>query len=238
MTIPPTSDSYLELRTYSGDVNRNAINGLIAEIWAAKPYTSFHFFLGRILENLQKQNQTLAFQDHATIPELAWAGRNAMELRVLARYGCRSVSNLRRFQADALVNGSNILQALIRISNDLAKQVGAKKRVPVSVHRGHAGIQALRMQAGLGREPPLMARTCAKSVGMESEYLVFGSMTSPLVHPSAVTVLESFDLESCRVWLVLLSLKLVTDVIVDVRDHLGKYGCRPAIGKMPPLSET
>jgi hypothetical protein len=100
------------------------------------------------------------------------------------------------------------------------------------IYRGHARIQAMRVQAGLEDEPPLMARTCAKRLGMEKEYLAFSSATSPLVHPSSLTVLKSFDLESCRVWLVLLSLKLLSDTILDVRKHIKKYAFRHVTGKV------
>jgi hypothetical protein len=76
-----------------------------------------------------------------------------------------------------------------------------------------------------------MARTCAKRIGMEKEYLAFSSATSPLVHPSSLTVLKSFDLESCRVWLVLLSLNLASEVILDIRNHIEKYGFRHVTDK-------
>jgi hypothetical protein len=214
-------------RNYIGQINRVGADNLVKEILAKEPHTSFHFVLGRMLEKLQEENRTIAFRDEATVPELAWAGRNIMELRVLSAYTCQSQENLDRFQSDILVSGTTMVKTMIRIHNDLARSVGAE-RVPEGLHRNQGELQDAREQAGLGGESPLMARTCAKRVGMEKEFLAFSGVTSALVHPSALSILKTFDLESCRQVLVLHSLKLAGDVIVGVRGHIEKYGCKPA----------
>jgi hypothetical protein len=149
VTTSQLPTSFPEQRMQIGLFNRKGATNLIGEITAALPHTLLHQLLVRILENLQEQNQIIAFKDEATIPEIAWAGRNIMELRVLARYGCESAANLQRFQSDSLINGPIILQALSRISNDFAKKVGINKRVPARIYRGRARIQAMRVQAGL-----------------------------------------------------------------------------------------
>lgn len=119
------------------------------------------------------------------------------------------------------------MQALIRLHNDLAREVGGEL-APQELHRQQGGFQAAREQAGLGSEPPLMARTCAKTLGMEKEYLAFSSVTSALVHPSAVSVLKTFDLESYRTVLVAHGLILASKVILDAREHIEKHGYKPA----------
>jgi hypothetical protein len=84
-----------------------------------------------------------------------------------------------------------------------------------------------RAEAGLGQDSPLMARPCASKVGLEKEYLAFSSITSPLIHPSAISVLKTFDLESHRDVLTSLGLKQAGDVILDARAHIAEHGFRP-----------
>ena len=191
-----------------------------------EPHTSFHFVLGRFLEKLIEDNRTLAFEDDATVPELAWAGRNIMELRVLSAYVCQSKANLDRFEADVLTSGAATMQALLRLHNDLARHVEGKL-APTALHRQHRAVQTAREQAGLGSTSPLMARTCAKRVGMEKEYLAFSSVTSALVHPSAISILKTFDPESYRTVLVAHGLILASKVILAVREHVEKHGHKP-----------
>jgi hypothetical protein len=225
--IPPLPETWPEQRSYIGKINHDGANNLIKDILTDEPHTSFHFVLGRIMEKLIEENRVLAFKDDATVPELAWAGRDIMELRVLSRYVCQSKANLDRFEADVLINGAATMQALLRLHNDLARDVGGKL-APPELHRQHGGLQDAREQAGLGSESPLMARTCAKRVGMEKEYLAFSSVTSALVHPSAISVLKSFDLESYRSGLVSHGLILASKVILDARGHVEKHGYKPA----------
>jgi hypothetical protein len=49
-----------------------------------------------------------------------------------------------------------------------------------------------------------------------------------LVHPSALSVLKTFDLESCRDVITVLGLKLASQVIVEAREHITKHGHKPA----------
>jgi hypothetical protein len=88
-------------------------------------------------------------------------------------------------------------------------------------------MQRARAELGLGQDSPLMARTCASKVGLEKEYLAFSNITSPLIHPSAISILKTFDLESYRDVLTSLGLKLAGDVILDARAHIAEHGFRP-----------
>src|SRR5258708_2861608 len=163
-SIRPLPGTWSEQRPYIGKINQIGANNLIKDILGAEPHTSFHFVLGAIMEKLIEENRVLAFEDGATVPKLAWTGRNIMELRVLTRYVCQSTGNLKRFEADVLTAGATTLQALIRIHDDLAKEVGSTP-APPELHRNHGKLQAAREQAGLGSESPLMNRACAKQVG-------------------------------------------------------------------------
>jgi hypothetical protein len=224
--IPPLPATWSEQKPYVGRVNQIGTENLIKEIFADQPHTSFHFVLGAIIEKLIEENRVLAFEDDATIPQLAWAGRNIMELRVLTRYICQSRGNLKRFEADVLAVGATTLQALIRLHNDLAREVGS---APASSkeHRSHVELQAARERAGLGSESPLMNPACAKRVGMEKELLVFSGVTSRLVHPTALSVLKTFDLEVYRDVLVPHGLILASKVILDAREHIQRHGYKP-----------
>jgi hypothetical protein len=102
-----------------------------------------------------------------------------MELFILSRYACQSAQNLKRFHADSLIIQSMMLEGVIQLSSDWAKEHG-HRQVPVSIHRTHGNAEKFRERAGLKQEQPLMAKTCAKSVGMKKEYDAFGRLTSPV----------------------------------------------------------
>jgi hypothetical protein len=231
----PLPESFLELRNYLGLINKTGATNLVHEILADEPHTLFHLVLGSILENLKIQNEILALDNFPSVAAVAWAGRNTMELFVLSRYGRQSARNLKRFHADSLIIQSMMLKCVIQLSNDWAKEHGQKNKMPASIHRTHGNAEKFRERAGLKQEQPLMAKTCAKSVGMKKEYDAFGRLTSPLIHPSAVIVLKPFDIESCRNSLVLLSLKIASDLILELREHIKKYGCKPATGQLDAL---
>lgn len=219
--------TWLGQRAYIGKVVHVGCKNLIEEIAAAEPATPFHFAVGRIIQKLQEENHVLAFEDGATIPRLAWALRNLSELRILVRYMCQSQANLDRFINDIATSGPSTLRALLRLVNDLAKQVPDPMRATPDQYRQLDSLQRARAEIGLGQDSPLMARTCASKVGLEKEYLAFSSITSPLIHPSAVSVLKTFDLECYRDVLVALGLKLAGDVIEDTRKHIAEFGLKP-----------
>ena len=225
--IPPLPEAWPEQRSYIGNINYVGAKNLIEALRTDKLHTSFHLVLGRIMEKLIEENQTLAFKEDRTVPELAWAGRNIMEVRILSRYVCQSKANLDRFEADVLINGATTMQALLRLHNDLAREVGGTL-APPELHRLHGDFQEAREQVGLGSESPLMARTCTKKVSMEKGYLAFSSVTSALVHPSAISVLKTFDIESYRTVLVAHGLIVASKVILEAREHIEQHGYKPA----------
>jgi len=69
-----------EQRVYIGRIQHAGAGNLIQEILRDKPATSFHFTVGHIMEKVQEENHILAFNTASTIPQIAWAGRNLMEL--------------------------------------------------------------------------------------------------------------------------------------------------------------
>jgi hypothetical protein len=224
---PPMPATWPEQRAYVGKINHLGAGNLIKEILADDAATLFHFTVARIMEKLQEENRVLAFNDASTIPQVAWAGRNLMELRILVRFVCRSRANLERFSNDILTTGPRTMDALLRVSNNLAKMVPNPLKASPDQYREVAGMEQARFEAGLGKDSPLMAGACASKVGLQKEYLLFSRITSPLIHPTAISVLKTFDLESHRDSLTSLGLKLATDVILDAREHIEKYGFKP-----------
>jgi hypothetical protein len=216
-----------EQRVYIGKIQHAGAGNLIQEILRDKPATLFHFTVGRIMEKLQEENHVLAFDEASTIPQIAWAGRNLMELRILVRFVCQSQANLERFNNDILTTGTATMQAQLRLLNDLAKKIPDPIRASPDQYRELANMRQARTEAGLGEDSPLMARTCAAKVGLEREYLAFSSITSALVHPSAISVLKTFDLEVYRDGLTCQGLMLAGDAILDARTHIEKHGFKP-----------
>src|SRR6266481_4385492 len=186
-SIPPLPKNWPEQRPYIGNFNKLGANNLTNEILAVEPHSQFHFVLCRILEKLLEENHVLAFEDSA-VPRVAWATRNAMELRVISRYVCQS-------EADLLTSGATTLRSMIRLYDDLAKEVGIPG-TPPGLHRNQGELQAAREEAGLGDQSVLLASNCARKVGLHKEYFALSGVTSALVHPSAISILKTFDLEA------------------------------------------
>jgi hypothetical protein len=183
--------------------------------------------LGRIVEKLIEENHVLAFEDNCTVPRVAWATRNVMELRILSRYVCQSGTNLKRFQDDVLNTGATTLRSMLRVYNDLAKEVGSPI-APADLHRNQGELQSAREEAGLGEESALLASSCARRVGLEKEYFALSGVTSTLVHASAISVLKTFDIEDYRETVTIHGLILVSKVITEARDHIALHGYKPA----------
>lgn len=176
-----------------------------------------------------EENRVLAFEDDCPVPKLAWATRNIMELRVLSRFVCQSAFNLDRFQADILTAGATTLQAMIRLQSDLAKEVGCPP-VPPEIYRNQGELQEAREVVGLGDQSVLLASSCAKKVGLHKEYFALSGVTSILVHPSAISILKTFDLEAYREAVTMHGSILASKVILEARDHISLHGYKPARG--------
>lgn len=226
--FPPFPQTISDRRRWIGNLNKERSRSLIRDLVAQTPTNLFHAVLVRIIEKLEEENNVLAFEDDATIPKLAWAARNICELRVISAYVCKSTINAERFQKDVLISGTSTQHALRKLTEGLARQVGAEGPTE-EIYRLHAANQAIRESAGVGSEGPLMARTCAKAVGLEKDYLAFSSVTSPLVHPSAISVLKIVDLEPYRTLLTNHGLILATKLLEEARTHCDKHGYKPAI---------
>jgi hypothetical protein len=225
--IPPMPVNWQEQKIYIGNVNKLGANNLIAEILAATPHSAFHYVLGRIIEKLIEENYVLGLEENPTIPRVAWATRNAMELRVLSKYVCQSETNLKRFQNDVLGSGTTTVRSMTRLLNDLAKEVGFPV-VSEDAYRNQGELQSAREEAGLGEATCLLASACAKKVGLYKEYFALSGVTSPLVHASAISVLKTFDLEAYRETVTIHGLLLTSKVITEARDHIALHGFKSA----------
>ena len=113
-------------RERQAEINRlndlGALN-LIREILADGAPQSFHFAIGRIMERLREENSVLALAAEHTVPHIAWATRNIMELRVWTRFVYQSQANLNRFVNDLAPIGASTMRAQLRLVNDLADKV-------------------------------------------------------------------------------------------------------------------
>jgi hypothetical protein len=227
--IPPLPEDWLEKLAEIGRVNGLGALAIIRDILAEQPRTDFHFALGRIMERLREETNVLV-QDGpiATIPQIAWATRNIIELRIWSRFICQSNSNVSRFVHDLSTVAASTMRAQLRLLNDLADKVPRPVRPTSEQYRQVAAMQESRTELGVNDEGPLMARTYAKTVGLEKEYVALSSVTSPLIHPSAVSVLRSFNIEAYRDSLRSHGLFNGTQLILDARKHIETYGFKPA----------
>jgi hypothetical protein len=200
---------------------------LVRDILKDEPATQFHFTLGRLIEKVEEDNKVLAFDENTTIPQIAWAARNLIEVQILIRFVCRSQLNLERFTNDFFTNGASTIQSQLRLLNDFAKRIPNPMRAGPEQYRNLDNMQQARAEVGLGDEGPLMARTLAGKVGLEKQYVAISSVTSALIHPTALSVLRTFDLEVYRPSLVGQGLVIANDAIADARTHVEKHGFKP-----------
>jgi hypothetical protein len=226
--LPPLPEDWREQQDEIVKFNDFAARKLIREILAEESPTSFHFTLGRIMERLREENGVLVRYEKSSIPQVAWATRNIMELRIWTRFVCQSQGNLDRFVNDLATVGASTMRAQLRLVNDLADKVPNPIRPVASQYKQVASMQDSRSELGLEYEGPLMARTYAKSTGLEKEYLAISSVTSPLVHPSAISVLRTFNIECYRDSLTGHGIMNSGELIIDARQHIEANGFKPA----------
>ena len=234
--ISPETPNLKAIKARFGKTNNDNGRKLISELvlmakapgQATSQGIPFHYIIARIIEKLLEENSILAFKENATIPELAWAVRNLMELRVMAKYVCSSKSRLERFQNDVLITWVTTLERLLELQEALAREVGGGQGPAADVYRGLARLQKEREAAGLGKEGPLIASQCAKAVKLKGEYDAIGSVTSSLIHPSAHSVLKVSDLALLEPLLVPKGLLLASKIILEIRDHIQTHGYQPA----------
>lgn len=225
--LPPLPKKSPETLAEIGSLNDRATQKLIREILADRPHTQFHFTLGRIMERLQEENSVLVSETRRPVPAVAWAARNIIELRIWTRFVCQSRTNLDRFANDLATTFAPTLRAQLRLLNDLANKVPNPIRPSAGQYKKLADFQNWRTEIGLDAEGPLMARTCARGVGLEKEYLAISNVTSPLIHPSAISVLRAFDIEEYRDSLTGHGLVTASELIIDARTHLERSGFKP-----------
>jgi hypothetical protein len=214
---------------YIGNLNMVGAQRLIKEISENQPQNLFHLVMVRMLQKLIEENNILTIQE-ARISDIAWAVRNIMELRVMSAYVRLSEANLQRFEYDVVVSGATTMKALLELAQYLAAEVENGIKPTPDLYRTHADMQKTRVELGLGQEEPLKSRVCARQVSdkLEREYQLVGSVTSDLIHPSAISVLKTFDLEAYRDQLVASGLVLATKVIIEMQEHIKQYGYKTA----------
>ena len=119
------------------------------------------------------------------------------------------------------------MRAQLRLVNDLANKVSNPVRPTPEQYKQIASLQNSRVDLGLEDVGPLMARTHAKGVGLEKDYLAISSVTSPLIHPSAISVLRTFDIESYRDSLTGYGIMSASELLIDARQHVETNGFKP-----------
>jgi hypothetical protein len=226
---PDMPATWPEQKKHIGNLNVVGAQKLIKEISENQPHTLFHLVVVRILHKLIEENNILTIEE-ARISDIAWAVRNIMELRVMSAYVRLSQENLQRFEYDVVVSGATTMKALLELGQKLAGEVENGIKPTPSLYRTHADIQKTRVELGLGQEEPLKSRVCARQVSdkLEKEHQLVGSVTSDLIHPNAISVLKTFDLEVYRDPLVANGLILATKVILEIREHIKQYGYKSA----------
>jgi hypothetical protein len=224
--LPPLSQNPEEAFVQIAKENELGARRLIRDLVQCEKPTPFHFIFGRILEKVIVENKRVALDPEADISDLAWAARSLMELLIWSRYIRQSEANLKRFENDFYVNAALTMQALLRLQNDFRKEFPVATRPHEGMYRMQAEMQKAREEAGLASEGPLMAGDCSKKVGLQKEYNAFSSVTSTLVHPTALSTLKTFHLNVYRPILVTNGLMLASRIIVEARQHIVQYGMK------------
>jgi hypothetical protein len=224
--LPPLPQNPEEAFVQIAKENIIGAKRLIQDLVKATNPTTFHFTIGRILENVVDQLNRLALQE-STITDIAWAHRNLMELLVWSKYIRQSQANLQRFHDDFYVDGALMMEAVIKVYTDFAQQFPGAMKVSEEQYRMKAELQKAREEAKLAGEGPLKASQVAKQVGLEKEYPAVNSITSKLVHPTALSILKTFNLDVMRPIFVSQGLVLASRIVIETREHFEKHGMKP-----------
>ena len=152
-------------------------------------------FAAEVRQAIGKLPDTVSRKD---VPQLAWIGRNALELHIWARYVERSPEFAKRFLQDAYVDAIEVLKLMNKVVKQVPEAYGEKLNNAASSAELQLAPILVRDKVGLTlRElktrKHLSVAEVAKEVGYGNVYSIWNPLLSKLVHSTAFNVLVAAD---------------------------------------------
>jgi hypothetical protein len=157
---------------------------------------------------------------------IAWASRNLLELAVFTKYVLKSAGNAKRFGDDRLVDGCELIIALL----DLEHYYDPAAPTP-GLDDALNRMEAQKIAENVTATRHLETSVIAKEVGMEQEFRSMNRVSSKLVHPSAWSTLAENPGRSsypeAKDLLFGTGIMYISHIYLDVKAHNSARGMMP-----------
>jgi len=184
-----------------------------------------------IMNGVAKEYQHLKIGAQKAPQFAAWAARNLLELRIIARFVVKSKENAYRFINDMYPDGIELFEAVVRIQERVKTQEGIEVD-STPARQTLSNLQAEKLKRGLTHtDGHLEMLELAKHVGLRGEYVDVNKICSKLVHRTAFSVLvfESKDeLAYIGPLMFHFGVQYGLDAWGTLGEHIEKHGMNPA----------
>lgn len=178
-----------------------------------------------LLSALLREHRSLTVGFKKSTPLLAWACRNMLELNIYTKYALLNGSNARSFVDDMWIDAIEIFCSFRRWIT-LHDPAAMTPELDQTI----AKFRSEKAKQGLRRTKYLRTQDMAASVNFSEEYQHMNKVTSKLVHPTAFSVLTTFDqgeLGYLRPILADAGVRYGVEAFADIRQYIIKNRIEP-----------
>lgn len=178
-----------------------------------------------LLNALLREYRSLRVGFKKSTPLLAWACRNMLELNIYTKYALLKGSNAKDFVDDRWIDAIEMFSSF-RIWINFYNPGGATPGLDQTI----TNFSEEKAKRGITRAKYMRMETMAAAVNFSEEYKHINKVASKLVHPTAFSVLGSFDegeLGQLKPILFNNGVRFLVEAFADVRRYVIKNGVEP-----------
>lgn len=197
-------------------------------VWLEQQPTQTMWFrnvLTCLVSALLREYRSLRVGLKRSTPLLAWACRNMLELNIYTKYTLRKGSNAKDFVDDRWIDAIEIFSSF----RDWIRFYNPNSTTP-ELDQTIRNFGEEKVKQGITRAKYLRMETMAEDVNFSVEYKHMNKVTSKLVHPTAFSVLGSFDegeLAQLKSILFNNGARFGVEAFADIRGYVVKNGVEP-----------
>lgn len=178
-----------------------------------------------LISALMREYRILTIGFNESTPLLAWACRNVLELNIYTKYSLIWGSNARDFVDDRWIDAIEVFESF----RDWVRFQDPGILTP-RIDQTIADFEAEKAKQGITRRSYLKMQKMASDVGFSEEHRHMNKVASKLVHPTAFSVLGTFDqgeLGRLRPILFNCGVRYGIEAAAAVRQHVINNGVEP-----------
>jgi hypothetical protein len=197
-------------------------------VWLAEQPTKtiwFQNILICLLNALQREYRSLRVGFEKSTPLLAWACRNMLELNIYTKYTLLKGSNAKDFADDRWIDAIEMFSSF-RTWINFYDPGGATPGLDQAI----TNFSEEKAKRGITRAKYMRMETMAAAVNFSEDYKHINKVASKLVHPTAFSVLGSFDegeLGQLKPILLNNGVRFMVEAVADIRRYVKTNGVEP-----------